>query len=112
MRAFWNEGPAPLGVRAIVADSWLRAAAAGVNADASQPPPITLMGDLLTEQQAEHPLATVFPLVYEVVGRAAEECDSVLAVADAHGRLLWVRGKLRGPGKNLFRPRRDLALCD
>jgi hypothetical protein len=52
-----------------------------------------LEGDVLAEQQAEHPLASVFPLVYDVVGRAAEECDSVLAVADARGRLLWVRGK-------------------
>jgi hypothetical protein len=87
-----ERGTDPVGVRDIVADSWLRSAAAGVNADASQPP-ITLEGDVLADYQARHPLASVFPLVYEVVGRAAEECDSVLAVADARGRLLWVRGE-------------------
>src|SRR6202012_2320020 len=26
-------------------------------------------------------------------GRAAEDCDSVLAITDAQGQLLWVRGK-------------------
>lgn len=81
-----------MGVRGIVADSWLRSAAAGVNADASNPP-ITLAADLLADYRAEHPLARVFPLLYDVAGRAAEDCDSVLAVADERGRLLWVRGK-------------------
>jgi hypothetical protein len=81
-----------VGVRGFVADSWLRSAAAGVNADASGPP-ITLDADLLGEYRAGHPLATIFPLLYEVVGRAAEDCDSVLAVADGRGQLLWVRGQ-------------------
>jgi hypothetical protein len=76
----------------MVADSWLRSAAAGVNADNS-PPPITLATDLLADYRAGHPLAEIFPLLYDVVGRAAEDCDSVLAVADERGRLLWVRGK-------------------
>jgi transcriptional regulator of acetoin/glycerol metabolism len=75
----------------MIADSWLRSAAAGVNADTSQPP-ITPAADLLADHRAEHPLAGVFPLLYEVAGRAAEDCDSVLAVADERGQLLWVRG--------------------
>ena len=87
-----ERGAAPVGVRGMVADSWLRSAAAGVNADASNPP-ITLAADLLAGYRAEHPLAEVFPLLYDVAGRAAEDCDSVLAVADERGRLLWVRGK-------------------
>jgi len=76
----------------MVADSWLRSAAAGVNAEASRPP-ITLEADLLGEYRAEHPLAGVFPLLYDVLGQAAEDCDSVLAIADARAQLLWVRGK-------------------
>ena len=76
----------------MIADSWLRSAAAGVNVDASGPP-ITLDADLLGEYRAAHPLARIFPLLYDVVGRAAEDCDSVLAVADARGQLLWVRGE-------------------
>jgi hypothetical protein len=87
-----KRGAAPVGVRGMVADSWLRSAAAGVNADASQPP-IALAADLLPDYRAQHPLAEVFPLLYEVAGRAAEDCESVLAVADERGRLLWVRGK-------------------
>jgi hypothetical protein len=87
-----ERGAAPVGVRGMVADSWLRSAAAGVNANTSQPP-ITLAADLLPDYRAQHPLAEVFPLLYEVAGRAAEDCDSILAVADERGRLLWVRGK-------------------
>jgi hypothetical protein len=76
----------------VVADSWLRSVAAGVDVDASEPP-ITLDRDLLTDYRAQHPLAKVFPLLYDVLGRAAEDCDSVMAVTDARGQLLWVRGK-------------------
>jgi hypothetical protein len=87
-----ERGALPAGVRGMVADSWLRSAAAGVNADISSPP-ITLAAGLLADYRAEHPLAEIFPLVYDVAGRAAEDCDSVLAVADERGQLLWVRGK-------------------
>jgi hypothetical protein len=76
----------------VVADSWLRSVAAGVDVDASEPP-ITLDRDLLTDYRAQHPLAKVFPLLYDVLGRAAEDCDSVMAVTDARCQLLWVRGK-------------------
>ena len=76
----------------MVADSWLRSVAAGVDVDISEPP-ITLERDLLTDYRAQHPLAKVFPLLYDVLGRAAEDCDSVMAVTDGRGQLLWVRGK-------------------
>jgi hypothetical protein len=75
----------------MVADSWLRSIAAGINADASEPP-ITLEGHELGDYRAEHPLSRIFPLLYDVLGQAAEECDSVMAVADEHGQLLWVCG--------------------
>jgi hypothetical protein len=87
-----EQGAAPAGVRGMVADSWLRSVAAGLDAEASRPP-ITLGRDLIADYRDQHPLALVFPLLYDVLGRAAEECDSVLAVADAHGQLLWVRGR-------------------
>jgi hypothetical protein len=87
-----EQGAAPVGVREVVADSWLRSVAAGVDVDASRPP-ITLERDLIGEYRAGHRLATVFPLVYDVIGRAAEDCDSVLAIADGRGQLLWVRGQ-------------------
>jgi hypothetical protein len=87
-----EQGTVPAGVRDVVADSWLRSVAAGVDVDASRPP-IVLDRDLLTEYRARHPLARIFPLLYDVLGRAAEDCDSVMAISDAQGQLLWVRGK-------------------
>jgi hypothetical protein len=80
------------GVRDLVADSWLRSMAAGINVDASEPP-ITLDRGLLNDYRAEHPLSRIFPLLYDVLGKAAEDCDSVMAVADEHGQLLWVCGR-------------------
>jgi hypothetical protein len=71
------DGAVPAGVREIVADSWIRSVAAGVNADASQPPIILDLG-LLSDYRAEHPLSQIYPLLYDVLGRAAEDCDSVL----------------------------------
>jgi hypothetical protein len=85
------EGGEPYGVRDMVADSWLRSIAAGINADASHPP-ITLEGPELGDYRAEHPLSRIFPLLYDVLGQAAQECDSVMAVADEYGQLLWVCG--------------------
>jgi hypothetical protein len=85
------EGGQPRGVRDMVADSWLRSVAAGINVDASEPP-ITLDGPQLGDYRSEHPLSRIFPLLYDVLGKAAEECDSVMAVADEHGQLLWVCG--------------------
>jgi hypothetical protein len=79
------------GIREIVADSWLRSVAAGIKADSSEPP-ITLDRSVLRQYRAEHPLAEIFPLLSEVLGQAAQECDAVMAVADEHGQLLWVSG--------------------
>jgi GAF domain len=79
------------GVREIVADSWLRSVAAGIKADTSDPP-ITLDRSVLRQYRAEHPLAQIFPLLSDVLGQAAQECDAVMAVADEQGQLLWVSG--------------------
>lgn len=85
------EGEPARGVRDMVADSWLRSIAAGINVDASEPP-ITLDGRDLGDYRAEHRLSQIFPLLYDVLGQAAQDCDSVMAVADEHGQLLWVCG--------------------
>jgi hypothetical protein len=79
------------GVRELVADSWLRSVAAGIKADTSEPP-ITLDRSVLRQYRAEHPLAQIFPLLSDVLGQAAQECDAVMAVADEQGQLLWVSG--------------------
>lgn len=89
--AFLETGAAPVGVRTVVADSWLRSAAAGVDADGHLAPVLLDPGDL-RDYRAAHPLAQVFPLLYDVLGRVAEDCDCVMAVGDALGQLLWVCG--------------------
>jgi hypothetical protein len=83
--------PESNGVRAHVADSWLRSAAAGVQVDTVDAP-ITLPGDALRDHRSAHPLASVFPLLDDVLGQAARDCDAVMAVSDAEGQLLWVCG--------------------
>jgi hypothetical protein len=79
-------------LRSTVADSWVRSAAAGLDAEVSTAP-ITLERDRLADYRAEHPLSRVFPLLYDVLGRAAEDTDSLMAIADADGQLLWVCGQ-------------------
>lgn len=79
------------GVRAQVADSWVRSAAAGVKADTVDAP-ITLSDDALHDHRQAHPLARVFPLLDDVLGQAARDCDAIMAVSDASGQLLWVCG--------------------
>lgn len=80
--------------RRVVADSWRRSAAAGVDADRLAAP-LTLPERTLRDARAAHPLATVFPLLDDVVGRAARDCGVIMAVADDLGQLLWVCGSPR-----------------
>ncbi|WP_196073160.1 GAF domain-containing protein [Nakamurella alba] len=77
-------------VRDLVADSWRRSARAGVDVEYGDLP--ILAGDELRDYRESHVLSHVFPLLHDVLGRAAIECDSVLAVGDEMGRLLWVSG--------------------
>jgi len=88
---FIEQGAAPRTVRGLVADSWFRSAAAGLDAEHDLPP-IEFDRSALTEYREAHPLARVFPLLYDVLGRSAEDCDSLMAISDAEGRLLWVSG--------------------
>ncbi|MGY2876774.1 hypothetical protein ACVW00_003964 [Marmoricola sp. URHA0025 HA25] len=78
-------------MRAEVADSWHLSAAAGVSAEDVEAP-ITLPEDTLAGYRAAHPLAQVFPLLDDVLGQAARDCDAIMAVSDAEGQLLWVCG--------------------
>jgi hypothetical protein len=90
--AFLESGSAPARVRTVVADSWLRSAAAGVDSDAGAPR-LAIDRRELADYRASHPLSSVFPLLYDVLGRAAQDCDCVMAVGDAQGQLLWVCGQ-------------------
>jgi hypothetical protein len=89
---FLESGDIPHGVRDLVAESWRLSVAAGVSVDDSSAP-LVFEADELAEYRREHPLSQVFPLLYDVLGRAADQCDSLMAVGDAEGRLLWVAGR-------------------
>ncbi len=78
-------------VRAQVVESWFRSAAAGVHAE-TVGAPVTLPADALRDHREAHPLARVFPLLDDVLGQAARDCDAIMAVSDAAGQLLWVCG--------------------
>ena len=80
------------GLRALVAESWFRSAAAGVSADTVHAP-ITLPDDTLRDHREAHPLARVFPLLEDVLGAAARDCDAIMAVSDEAGQLLWLCGQ-------------------
>ncbi|MEU6551654.1 GAF domain-containing protein [Streptomyces sp. NPDC046915] len=87
---FTTAGTVPRPVRSVVADSWRRSARAGVGPDGTASVELT-DGDL-GAYRAEHPLARVMPLVRELMGPFAADGEHLLAVCDAHGRLLWVEG--------------------
>jgi hypothetical protein len=88
---FLETGAVSQRVRGLVAESWRRSAAAGVDVDTAAP--LVVDSSALVDYRSAHPLSRVFPLLYDVLGRAAEECDSLMAVGDAQGRLLWVAGR-------------------
>ncbi|MFB7110939.1 GAF domain-containing protein [Streptomyces sp. NPDC056291] len=87
---FTAVGAVPRPVRPVVADSWRRSARAGVGPDGSAS--VELADSDLGTYRAEHPLARVMPLFRELLGTFAADGEHLLAVCDAHGRLLWVEG--------------------
>lgn len=78
-------------MRSEVADSWHRSAAAGVAVDKAAAP-ITLPEDDLRSAREAHPLSRVFPLLDDVLGQAARDCDAIMAISDEVGQLLWLCG--------------------
>ncbi|BCJ52108.1 transcriptional regulator [Actinoplanes sp. NBRC 14428] len=77
-------------VRSVVADSWRRSAGALLSPDSRAP--IELSDGELEAYRAAHPLARVLPMFRDLLGGLADDGDHLMAVCDAHGRLLWVEG--------------------
>ncbi|MDQ0938994.1 GAF domain-containing protein [Streptomyces sp. V1I1] len=77
-------------VRSVVADSWRRSARAHVSPEGTAG--VELDADALAAYRGSHPLARVMPLVRELMGAYAMDGEHLVAVCDAHGRLLWVEG--------------------
>ncbi|GAA2857998.1 transcriptional regulator [Actinoplanes cyaneus] len=97
-------GLPPERIRTVVAESWARSARS-IGADATAP--IDLCDDELEAYRPTHPLARVMPLFRDLLGGLADDGDHILAVCDAHGRLLWVEGHagtLRGAASMNFVP--------
>ena len=78
-------------VRPVVLDSWTRSRASGVDADGPLASVDLTDADLVAYRDA-HPLAAVMPVVRRLLVEDAIDCDLLVAVTDAHGRLLWVEG--------------------
>jgi hypothetical protein len=92
-------------VRSVVADSWRRSAGAALSADSTAP--IEIADGDLEAYRAAHPLAQVLPIFRDLLGGLAEDGEHLMAVCDAHGRLLWVEGTpavLRGAETMNFVP--------
>ncbi|WP_371789804.1 GAF domain-containing protein [Streptomyces sp. NBC_01471] len=77
-------------VRSVVAESWRRSARARVSREGTAH--VELSDDGLAAYRDGHPLARVMPLFRELMGAYAMDGEHLLAVCDAHGRLLWVEG--------------------
>ncbi|WP_406276899.1 GAF domain-containing protein [Streptomyces sp. NBC_00191] len=88
--AYVTAGRVERPVRSVVADSWHRSARAHVSPDGTAG--VELDADALTAYREGHPLARVMPVVRELTGAYAQDGEHLVAVCDAHGRLLWVEG--------------------
>ncbi|MGR6317360.1 transcriptional regulator [Micromonospora soli] len=86
--AFLNGGTPPDRVREVVRRSWERSALL----DPETTAPVDLTDDALESYRAAHPLARVLPLFRDLLGGIATDGAHLMAVCDAHGRLLWVEG--------------------
>lgn len=88
--SFTTAGRVERPVRSVVADSWRRSARAHVSPEGSAR--VDLTDDALAAYRDGHPLARVMPLFRELMSAYAMDGEHLVAVCDAHGRLLWVEG--------------------
>ncbi len=81
----------PADPRVLVARSWSRVRAQGVNPDLGDPPgPIA--ADEVERRRATSPLAQVLPELRAALTSVAEDARHVMVVTDADGVLLWREG--------------------
>lgn len=78
-------------VRPVVAGSWQRSLASGVNPDLPAGPSARSVADV----RAAHPLAVALPVIRKLLVADAVDAGVVVAVSDADGTLLWVEGDPR-----------------
>jgi hypothetical protein len=79
-------------VRAPIADSWRRSAAAGVDPSGLRIAPRVADADETSARWEIHPLAEMAPLIRSCLAASADESQHLIVVSDANGVLLWVEG--------------------
>lgn len=79
------------GVRKLVQESWERSLSLRLDPSGTTPEP-ELTADELRELRSRHPLASVLPVVHNLLIRHAFESGLIVAVGDESGRLLWIDG--------------------
>lgn len=89
--AFVASGEIVDDLRTIVADSWRRCLQRGTDPE-DLLAPVALRGDELEAARLAHPLVGVLPVIRRLLVDDAAEAGLLVAVSDAHGRLLWVEG--------------------
>lgn len=78
-------------IRPVVADSWRRSLAKGVNPD-SEGASSSAMNLRLARLRDTHPLASALPVIRRLLVDDAADSGVVVAVTAADGTLLWVEG--------------------
>lgn len=91
---FVDTGHVVGGIRPLVAQSWMRSVARGVDPEESLAP-VELADDELDEWRRRHPLAPAMPMIRKLLVEDAEDAGMLVAVSDDLGRLLWVEGARR-----------------
>ncbi|NED84566.1 GAF domain-containing protein [Streptomyces sp. SID11233] len=87
---FTADGRLERPVRPVVGESWRRSARARVCPDGAAL--VDLDADDVGPYRESHPLARAMPVIRELMSAYATDGEHLLAVCDAHGRLLWVEG--------------------
>ncbi|NED98071.1 hypothetical protein G1H11_22490 [Phytoactinopolyspora alkaliphila] len=89
--SFLGSASASPSIRPVVLESWRRSSDFRVNPDASGPP-VVMNDDELLRARATHPLRAAMPTVRRLLVDDASAAGVIVAVGDAHGRILWVEG--------------------
>jgi len=78
-------------VRPLVADSWRRSLAGGLDPETGGVP-VPLGAVALDELRRRSPLARTMPVIRRLLVEAATDAGLMVAVTDAHGQILWLEG--------------------
>ena len=98
LRRQWEQfvgAGAPTTVRAPIAQSWRRSAAAGVDPSGARVAPVVADDDEIAARWEVHPLAAMAPVISSCLGATADDSQHLIVVSDENGVLLWVEGDAR-----------------